>query len=120
MYLDYKKLEVWQSAYSLSLKFQQIADSFPDDEQGISAEIKNISTSIPLTIAEACSDNISFSKKIQDAIDLVQELQEYLMSCKDLGYVKEPVFVEVHDRLSRLDLNLDKLKELILGDFFNE
>src|SRR3990167_1240679 len=101
-------LVVWQKAHELVLAVYKETRSFPADEKfGLTSQIRRSATSISSNIAE------SFGR--QSKLDKIQfytiargsntELQDQLLTARDLGYLSETVCSE----LSKLAITVNKL-----------
>ena len=106
---DYKKLKVWQRAYSLCLSSYQITEPFPAGLKfGLAEQIRRAALSIPLNIAEGCGrgTDADFKHFIQIAFGSACELECCLSLAKDLKVLAE-------DKQSALDLELTEIKRML-------
>lgn len=71
----------------------RIVKSFPDDEKyGLTSQIKRVSTSIPLNIAEGYgkkSSSVEFKRFLSMAKGSANEMVVLLNLSKDLGFINE-------------------------------
>jgi four helix bundle protein len=86
---DFRTLEVWQRAHTLTLFIYQTTISFPSDERfGLTSQMRRCSVSIGANIAEGCgkSGNPEFHRFLQIASGSASELEYYLLLTHDLKY----------------------------------
>ncbi|HLC75229.1 MAG TPA: four helix bundle protein [Candidatus Nanoarchaeia archaeon] len=92
MYIDYKKLEIWQMAYDFVLQIYGTVEKFPKyEENNITSQLRRAATCLPLNIAEgsgARSHKI-FLNYLIFAYRSVRETETLLMLSKELKYFDE-------------------------------
>lgn len=89
---DYKKLDVWENSYKLTLDVYKLTKSFPKDElYGIVSQMRRAASSIPANIAEGASKSSEkgFGRFLQIAFGSSSELEVFISLSKDLGYLNE-------------------------------
>jgi four helix bundle protein len=96
---DFTKLVIWQRSHQLTLKVYQITKLFPKEELfGLSSQMRRSSSSIPTNIAEGTGR--STNPQLKHFLDIssasCSELQYQLILSKDLSYISEIVFDELH------------------------
>ncbi len=91
-------LRIWQEAHRLVLEIYQMSKLFPDSEKfSLTMQLKRAAVSITSNIAEGFS-RISYKEKIRFyamALGSTTEIQNQLIICKDLKYVKLSIFNEL-------------------------
>lgn len=105
MATDYKKLEIWHTAYTLSLDIYEITKSFPEDERNnIVSQLRRAAVSLPVNIAEGASSRYdkNFLSQLSTAFASAKEIENLLMLSRDLGYI-------CLERYSALSESVDKL-----------
>jgi four helix bundle protein len=96
---DFTKLVIWQRSHQLTLKVYQITKLFPKDELfGLSSQMRRSSSSIPTNIAEGTgrSTNPQLKHFLDISAASCSELQYQLILSKDLSYISEIIFDEMH------------------------
>jgi four helix bundle protein len=106
---NFKKLEVWELGYNLSLDFYKITEKFPEHEvNNLISQIRRASTSVPLNIAEGCSRHTknSFLQFLRYAYGSCKELEVLLMLSRDLKYIDLDIYSEMNSELDKLSRKL--------------
>ncbi len=102
---NFQELTIWQRSHSLTLKIYSITIDFPKDEMfGLISQMRRSSASIPTNIAEGCgrNSNPELNRFFVIAGGSTSELQYQLILSKDLGYIIESVFKELHDEIIQI------------------
>ena len=102
---NFKKLEIWNLGYDLTLDFYKITDKFPEHEwNNMISQIRRAATSVPLNIAEGCSRHTknSFLQFLRYAYGSCKELEVLLMLSRDLKYVTLDEYGEINSELDKL------------------
>ncbi len=97
---NFQELTIWQRSHSLTLKIHAITKKFPKDEMfGLTSQMRRSSSSIPTNIAEGCgrNSNAELNRFLVISAGSASELQYQLILSKDLGYIVESIFKELHD-----------------------
>ena len=87
---DFRQLQVWEKAHSMTLASYQITKDFPKYEIfGLVAQIRRCSASIPSNIAEGCGrlGNSELHRFLQIACGSANELEYHFLLARDLGYI---------------------------------
>lgn len=95
MSYGYKKLDVWNKAYQMTLRLYRITTFFPKEEKfGLISQMRRASFSIIGNLAEGYNKNYlkEYIHSVTIAIGSCNELEVYLMLSKDLHYLKEKEF----------------------------
>ena len=99
-YAHFQELTIWQRSHLLTLKIYSISKKFPKDEMfGLTSQIRRSSFSIPTNIAEGCgrNSNAELNRFLVISSGSASELQYQLILSKDLGYIIQSIFKELHD-----------------------
>lgn len=102
---DFRELEVWQKAHSLTLSVYQTTAAFPKVEVfGITSQIRRAAASIGANIAEGAGklSNAELQRYLQVASGSASELTNHLILARDLGYMDHHRYVELDDELQRI------------------
>lgn len=87
---DYKKLQVWAKAHSLTLDIYREEKKFPKEELfGLISQMKRSSSSIPTNIAEGAGrfSNKDFSRFLKIAYGSTNELEYQIILSTDLEFL---------------------------------
>ncbi len=111
----YKKLEVYQISYKLTLKIYEVAKKYPTDElYGLTSQIRRASMSIVLNIAEGYGRKDSaneFKHFLRNALGSCNETRALVDMSKDLGYIDEAEYQLLKGEYEILSKKLYRLKE---------
>src|SRR5207302_10746105 len=97
---DFKKLNVWQKAYELTLLLYRATACFPRSElYGLVSQMRRCCVSIGSNIAEGCgrSGEVEKARFMQIALGSLSELEYQIIVSGDLGYLS----AETCTKLSR-------------------
>jgi len=100
MIRDFKNLEIWRLAHSLTLDIYKVTKDFPKEEKyGIISQMRRASSSIPANIAEGCWKYTSedFIHYLHNARGSLSEIMYFLILAKDLNYLDVNTFQELTD-----------------------
>ena len=96
---NFLNLEIWKKSHQLTLKIYKTTKHFPKDEMfGLTSQMRRSSSSIPTNIAEGCgrNSNPQLANFLQIATGSCSELQYQIILSKELSYITEEVFNEIH------------------------
>ena len=99
---NFLTLEIWKRSHLFTLKIYNITKSFPREELfGLSSQMRRSSSSIPTNIAEGAGRNTNpqFAQFLQFSSGSCSEIQYQLILSKDLTYISEEVFKELHSEI---------------------
>ena len=99
---NFLTLEIWNRSHLFTLKIYNITKSFPREELfGLSSQMRRSSSSIPTNIAEGAGRNTNpqFAQFLQFSSGSCSEIQYQLILSKDLTYISEEVFKELHSEI---------------------
>ena len=108
---DFRKLQVWHKAHTLTLAVYRATSAFPSGERfGLVAQIRRAAVSIPANIAESCGrrTNRDEAHLLQVAFGSTCELEAELLVARDLGYLS------AEDR-GLLDVDVPEVKRMLSG-----
>lgn len=108
---DFRRLNAWQKAHSLTLEVYRISAGFPRQEQyGLTSQIRRACSSIPANLAEGCGRNgdAELGRYCSIAMGSASELEYHLLLAKDLGMIQ----TEDH---KRLDDRVIEIKRMLAG-----
>ncbi|MDF2545677.1 MAG: four helix bundle protein [Anaerosolibacter sp.] len=96
---DYRNLEVWKKAHSLTLEIYKITNNFPSEERyGLTSQIRRASSSVPMNIAEGSGS--LYGKEFIRFLDIARrstcEVEYQLLLCRDIGYIDEAEYTELN------------------------
>lgn len=92
---NYRELQVWSKAHSLTLDLYRISRSFPRDEiYGITSQMRRAAVSVGANLAEGCGRRTSteLARFLRVAIGPASELDYHLLLCRDRGSLKNDDF----------------------------
>lgn len=108
----YKKPDVWNLAYQLSLKVHRISTKLPTDEDfGLKTQMRRASVSITANLAEGQGRDYlkEFIRYVSISIGSCNELEVYIMLSKDLEYITENDYNDLitkHEKVSKMAYGL--------------
>ena len=92
---NYRDLQVWTKAHSLTLDLYKISRAFPREEMyGLTAQLRRAASSIGANLAEGCGRRTSgeLARFVRIAMGSASELDYHLLLCRDLEFMKEDDF----------------------------
>ena len=101
----YKNMEIWKVSYDLVLDIYRIDKNFPEEEKKtLVSQLKRAAISIPLNIAEGSSrmTNKEFLYFINYAFGSAKEVEVLLNLSRDLKFIDNKKFSELHSKLDHL------------------
>ena len=102
---DFRTLVVWEKAHRLTLSIYKATKNFPGNEMyGLISQMRRASVSIPTNIAEGCGrdgDN-ELARYLQIAMGSASELEYHLLLAKDLGFLNESIYAQLHDNVTEV------------------
>src|SRR6266704_1010869 len=115
---NYKDLQVWAKAHSLTLEIYRTTQVFPSEERfGLTSQTRRSSASIAANLAEGCgrrSDG-EMARFVQIAMGSGAELSYHLLLAKDLGFLPAEHFAELSTQTERVMKMLSALSGKIRG-----
>ena len=111
---NYKDLQVWAKAHTLTLAVYTSTRCFPADERfGLTSQLRRSCASIPANLAEGCgrrSDG-EMARFIEVAMGSGAELSYHLLLAKDLGLLKPADYTRMESELSVVMRMLSSLSQ---------
>jgi len=111
---DFLTLEIWKGSHHLTLKIYRVTKDFPKEEMfGLTSQMGRSSYSIPCNIAEGCgrNSNSQLANFLQIAIGSCSEIQYQIMLSKELSYINEELFNELHTESIEIRKMIFKYRE---------
>jgi four helix bundle protein len=108
---SYKDLKIWQLGIELTVDIYKLSRDFPVEERyGITAQIRNASSSVPINIAEGWGRNStkSYSLFLKQARGSLYEVETELIIANKIGYLKEDKG-EIFDKITTLSKMINSL-----------
>jgi four helix bundle protein len=116
---DFRKLEVWQLAHTLTLTIYRLTKGFPSEERfGITDQMRRAAISIESNLAEGCGrgGDADFARFVQMAFGSACELECQLLLACDLKFVAPENVREALDGLERIKRMLSGLLRKLKAD----
>ena len=106
---NYRDLQVWTKAHSLTLDLYKISRAFPREElYGSTAQLRRAAASIGANLAEGCGRRTSseLARFVRIAMVSASELDYHLLLSRDLDFIKE-------DDSKRTSRNLVEVRKML-------
>lgn len=103
--MNFTDLNIWQESHKLSIEIYKLTKVFPKSETfGITSQIQRASTSISANIAEGFGrkGNREFLQFLYQAKGSLYETQNFIILCKDIGYIKSETSSELLNKYEAL------------------
>jgi four helix bundle protein len=115
---NYRDLEVWERAHTLTLAIYKGTQCFPSEERfGLTSQIRRSCSSIPANLAEGCgrrSDG-EMARYVQIAMGSGAELSYHLPLSRDLGLLGGGDYTKLKAELSGIMRMLSALSQKLRG-----
>ncbi len=111
---DFKKYDIWQLSYELTLEVYKITSTFPKEELfGISSQLRRATSSIPTNISEGCGRNSDkeFNQFLNIALGSALETEYLFILSKDLNYLNQEKFQDLELKINNIKSKIYKLKQ---------
>lgn len=108
----YENYDVWKLAHSFILKIYTTTECFPKEEiYGLRSQIRRASASINLNIAEGCGrdSDVEFKRFLIIARGSASETEYILLLAKDLNFLTNEIYTELHSEVEHIKKKLTKL-----------
>lgn len=108
---NYKNIIAWQKGHILTLAVYKLTEDFPKSEiYGITNQIRRASYSVPSNIAEGAGRKTQpdFLKFLNIAYASLKEVEYFLLSSKDLGYLSLEKHIEITEIVNTTFFMLNK------------
>lgn len=103
---DYKKLDVWKRAHSLTKQvYKDIVPLMPSDERfALTSQLRRSAYSIPLNIVEGCGRNTDkdFTHFLDTALGSALEVEYTCFLIYDLNYIPEDIYNQVNTEINEI------------------
>jgi four helix bundle protein len=102
---DFRNLQVWERAHSLTLDVYKATGSFPKEElYGLTSQIRRSSASIPTNIAEGCGRNgdAELARFMTISMGSASEVEYQLLLAHDLGYLSQDMYTGLHEKVTEV------------------
>ena len=101
----HEKLDVWKMSVEMVTKVYQFTKGFPADERfGLTSQIRRAAVSVPANIAEGAArqHNKEFLQFLFVAQGSTSELETEILIAKNLGYLDEVKYRELHEGINTI------------------
>jgi len=102
---DFRNLNVWQKAHSLTVDIYKTTSLFPGEElYGLTSQIRRSCSSIPANLAEGCSrsGDAEFGRFLQIALGSASELEYHLLLSHDLKFLNDAAYEKFQAAISEI------------------
>jgi four helix bundle protein len=102
---NYRDLQVWSKAHSLTLDLYRVSRGFPREEvYGVTGQLRRASASIGANLAEGCGRRTSneLARFVRIAMGSASELDYHLLLCRDLGFMEGNDFERASAQLTEV------------------
>lgn len=109
---DYRKYKVWVLGHEVTLETYKLTQNFPKEEMyGMVSQMRRASSLIPTNIAEGCGREFDaeFKRFLVIAQGSANELEYFTVLAKDLGYMKQELFLPLNDQVDKVRRSLNSL-----------
>ena len=107
---DFRKLEIWQKSYQLTLEIYKLTKTFPKDEMfGLTSQIRRAAVSIPSNIAEGCGrdGDAELARFLSIAMGSASELECQLQMSHDMDMLAHDQYHTINTKLLELKRQLN-------------
>ncbi len=113
MIRSYQDLEVYQKAYQMSLDMHKLTFEFPRHEMyELGSQLRRAAISIALNIAEGYGRKQytnEFKRFLINALGSCNEVSVVIDMIRDLGYLNEEQYNQIHEEYDHLGRQINKL-----------
>ncbi len=102
---NYRDLQVWSKAHSLTLELYRVSQKFPREElYGITGQLRRAAVSIGANLAEGCGRRTSseLARFVRIVLGSASELDYHLLLCRDLGFMSSDDFTSSTAKLTEV------------------
>jgi four helix bundle protein len=102
---NYRELQVWSKAHSLTLELYRVSRGFPREEMfGVTSQLRRAAVSVAANLAEGCGrrTGTELARFVRIAMGSASELDYHLLLCRDLGLIKQDDFNQSSSRLTEV------------------
>lgn len=97
---SFQDLNVWKLSREVRNKVYSFTDTLPDEEKyNLKSQLRRAAVSVTANIAEGYGrfhyqENIQFCRVARGSL---YEIQDHLLTCRDLGYLEESIYNDLND-----------------------
>ncbi len=116
---DFRDLQVWQKAHSLTLHVYGATRSFPKDELfSLTNPVRRAASSIPANIVEGYGrrSDVELKRFMQIARGSATELEYHLLLSRDLGYLAAPEYDLLIQEIAEVEKMMTALNAKLNSD----
>lgn len=109
---DFRNLEVWAMAHSLTLAIYRVTKAFLTEEKfGLISQLRRCSASIAANLAEGCGrgSDADFARHVQIAMGSASEVEYHLLLAKDLEFLSNESHHTLREDIVRIKRMLSAL-----------
>jgi four helix bundle protein len=120
---DFRDLQVWQKAHSLTLDSYKITVEFPRQETyGLVSQIRRCAASVAANIAEGCGKrgNGEFQRFLNIAAGSASELEYHFLLARDLQFLAAENYEKLNSSVVEVKKMLASLMRKIEAERFCE
>ena len=102
---NYRELQVWSKAHSLTLELYRVSRGFPREEiYGVTSQLRRAAASIGANLAEGCGRRTrsKLARFVKIAMGSASELDYHLLLCRDLGFMSSDDFTSSAAKLTEV------------------
>jgi four helix bundle protein len=108
---NFRQLDVWNKAHTLTLNIYRITSDFPTTEKfGLTSQLQRAASSIGANLAEGCGrdTDADFRRFVQIACGSACEVEYHLILAQDLSLISP----EIYEQLNR---DINEVKRMLVG-----
>ena len=117
---NFKELNVWQHAHSMTKETYVIIKNFPDDERfGLVSQLRRSAASVPANIAEGCgrNSNRDFARFLSIAAGSACETEYHFFLAYELGFIDKNSFHQLDVKINEIKKMLNSFIQKLTMDF---
>ena len=106
---NFRNLNVWQKAHSLTLEVYRATVKFPKEEMyALTSQMRRAASSVPANITEGCGrgSDSDFARFLQIAMGSASELEYHLLLASDLKMLEKAKY-------AKLDADVTEIKKML-------
>jgi len=116
---NFRDLQVWQKAHSLTLASYRATDAFSKTEMyGLTTQIRRCAASIAANIAEGCGKrgNGEFQRFLNIACGSASELEYHFLLARDLAFLGDPDYQNLNNSVVEVKRMLASLVRKVAAE----
>jgi four helix bundle protein len=116
---DFRDLLVWAKAHEATLMIYRCTQHFPHEERfGLTSQIRRAAVSMASNIAEGSGrrSDADFARFLSMAFGSAAEVEYQLLLAKDLGYLNDPNYQSLQDKIAEIKRMLASLIKRLTPD----